>query len=217
MNTEKSSEMKKEAGDMKLHWMAKVPNILEMWQGSQNLRVAQKESCAPNKHRTAVGYISDTEEIVKASWSLFHHDGVAAFTMSGISFFPPAMSAKNHRGGQTKIWNVRRIRRINHHPVECDKDITPDSISDTDNWPSSNGNLDNPNDSEYDLMADCESDIVPNNGIEDAECPEQQDVSATPNVPGLVWPTRKSKRQAENVLVTVNAIETRRNNGVKTM
>ena len=66
-------------------------------------------------------------------------------------------------------------------------------------------------------MADCESDIVPNNGIEDAECPEQQDVSATPNVPGLVWPTRKSKRQAENVLVTVNAIETRRNNGVKTM
>jgi hypothetical protein len=30
---------------------------------------------------TAVGYISDTEEIVKASWSNFHHDGAAAFKL----------------------------------------------------------------------------------------------------------------------------------------
>jgi hypothetical protein len=75
--------------------------------------------------------------------------------------------------------------------------------------------LDHPNDSEDDCTAGDESDIGPNNGIEYPECPEQQDVSAAPNVPGLVQPTRKSKRQAEKVLVTVNAVETWRNKGGK--
>jgi len=75
--------------------------------------------------------------------------------------------------------------------------------------------LDNPNDSEEDCTADVESDIEHNNCIEDPECPEQQDVSAAPNVPGLVQPTWKSKRQAEKVFVTVNAVETRRNEGGK--
>jgi hypothetical protein len=75
--------------------------------------------------------------------------------------------------------------------------------------------LDNPNDSEDDCAVDDGSDIGPNNGIEDLECPEQQDVSAAPNVPGLVRPTRKSKRQAEKLLVTVNAVETQRNKGGK--
>jgi len=75
--------------------------------------------------------------------------------------------------------------------------------------------LDNPNDSEEDCAAENESDIEHNNGIEDPECPEQQDVSASPNVPGFVRPTRKLKRQAEKVLVTVNAVETRRNKAGK--
>jgi len=35
------------------------------------------------------------------------------------------------------------------------------------------------------------------------------------NFPGLIWPTWKSKRQGEKVIVTNNAIETGRNNGVK--
>jgi hypothetical protein len=43
--------------------------------------------------------------------------------------------------------------------------------------------LDNPNDSEDDCAADNESDIGPNSGIEDLECPEQQDVRAASNVP----------------------------------
>jgi len=38
--------------------------------------------------------------------------------------------------------------------------------------------LDNPTDSKYDSTADDESDIENNNGIEDIECPEQQDVRA---------------------------------------
>jgi hypothetical protein len=76
--------------------------------------------------------------------------------------------------------------------------------------------LDSPNDSEEDDCAAAdESDIEHNNGIEDPECPEQQDVNAAPNVPGLVWPTRKSMRQAEKVLVTVNAVEMQRNEGRK--
>jgi len=64
-------------------------------------------------------------------------------------------------------------------------------------------------------VADVESDTEQDNGIEDPKCPEQQDVSATPHVPTLFQPTRKSNRQAEMVLVTVNVIKTRRNQGVK--
>jgi len=186
-----------------------------MWQGSQNVRATQKESRAQNKQMTAIGYISDTEESVKASRSLFQHDGVAAFKLSERSCLPPALSAKDLPGGRTQILNVRQIWRINCHAVESDDDSAPGSISDTDGWLNWNDNLDNPNDSEDDCAADDEFDIGPNNGIEDSECPEQQDVSAATNVPGLVRPTRKSKRQAEKVLVTVNAVETRRNKGGK--
>jgi len=214
-NTENDSEMKKEAEERKLHRMGKVHDSLEMWQGSQYLRATQKESRAQNKQMTAVGYISDTEEIVKASWSLFQHDGAAAFKLSERSPLPPALSAKDLPGRRTQILNVRRIRRINRHPVECDEDSAPESISDTEDWLNWNGDLDNPNDSEEDCAAADESDIEHNNGIEDPECPKQQDVSAAPNVPGLVRPTPKSKRQAEKVLVTVNAVETRRNKGGK--
>jgi len=171
-NTENDSEMKKEAEERKLHRMAKVHDFLEMWQGSQNLRATQKESRAQNKQMTAVGYISDTEEIVKASWSLFQHDGAAAFKLSERSPLPPALSAKDLPGGRTQILNVRRIRRINRHPVESDDDSSPESISDTEDWLNWNGDLDNPNDSEEDCVAADESDIEHNNGIEDPECPE---------------------------------------------
>jgi len=196
--------------------MAKVHDFLEMWQGMQNLSATQMESDSQNKQVTALGYILDTEEIVKASWSLIQDDGAAAFELSEISPLPPALSAKNLPGRQTKIINVRRIRRINRHPVDSDEDSAPDSISDTENWLNWNGDLDNPNDNEADCAADDESDIEHNNGIEDPECPEQQAVSAAPNVPWLVRPTRKSKTLAEKVLLTVSAIDTRRNKRVKT-
>jgi len=214
-NTEDNSEMKKEAEERKLHRMAKVHDFLEMWQGSQNLCATQKESRAQNKQITAVRYLLDTEEIVKASWSLFQHDGAAAFKLSERSPLPPALCAEDLPGGRTQILNVCRIRRINRHPVESDEDSALGNISDTDDWLNWNGDLDNPNDGEDDCAADDESDIEQNNGIEDSECPQQQDVSTSPNVPGLVRPTWKSKRQAEKVLVTVNAVETRTNKGGK--
>jgi hypothetical protein len=215
MNTENDLEMKKEAEEGKLHRMAKVHDDLKMWQGSQNLRATQQESRAPHKQMTALGYISDKEEIVKSSWSRIEHDGAAAFKLSERSPLPPALAAKDLPKRRTLILNVRHIRRINHHPVESDEDSAPESISDTEDWLNCNGDLIIPNDSEEDCAADDDSDIEHNNCIEDPECPEQQDVSAAPNLPGLVQPARKSKRQAHKLSMTVNAAEMRRNQGGK--
>ena len=113
--------------------MAKFHDILEMWQGCQTLRATNQESCAQNTQMSAGEYISDTEEIVKASWSLFHHDGAAAFKLSEKLPVLPALSAKNLPGGRTQILNVHQIKPIDRHPAESDEDSTPESISDTEN------------------------------------------------------------------------------------
>ena len=215
MNRQNDSEMKKEAEERKLHRMAKVHDILEMWQGSRNLRATQKESRTQNKQLTTVEYFLDAEEIVKTLWSLFQHDCVAAFTLSETSPLPPPLSANDLHGGQTQIFNVCRIRKVNHHPVESDDDCTPDSISDTEDWLHWNGDLDSTNDCEDHCTADIESNIEQDNSIMVPECPEQWDMSATPNVPGLIWHTLNSKSQAERVLVTVSAIKMRSNKAVK--
>jgi len=165
-STDNDMEMKREAEEKKLHRMAKVYDLLEMWQGSQTLRATQKESRAQNKQMTAVGYISDTEEIVKASWSNFHHDGVAVFKLSEKSPAPPALSAKELSGERTQVLNVHQIKRIDRHSAESDEDSSPDSISDTENWLNWNRDLDNPNDSEDDWEADNESDTEHDNGSE---------------------------------------------------
>jgi len=81
-STDNDMQMKRKAEEKKLHRMAKVYGFLEMWQGSQTLRATQKKSHTQNKQMTARGYISDTEEIVKASLSNIHHDSAAAFTLS---------------------------------------------------------------------------------------------------------------------------------------
>jgi len=214
-STDSDMEMKREAEEKKLHRMAKVHDLLEMWQGSQTLRATQMESRTQNKQMTAIGYISYTEELVQASWSLFHHDGAAAFKLSDKSPVPPALSAKDVLGGRTQIFNVRRIKRIDRHPAESDEDISPESISDTENWLHWNGDLDNPNDSEDDWQADNESDMELDNGSEQSETPELRNVSAAPNVPGLIRLILRSKKKVEKALLTVNIMETRRNNGIK--
>jgi len=53
MNTGNDSGMKKEAEERILHRMAKVHNILELWQGSHNLRATQQEFRAETKQMTA--------------------------------------------------------------------------------------------------------------------------------------------------------------------
>jgi hypothetical protein len=159
---------------------------------------------------TAIGYHSDTEEIVKASWSLFQQDSAATLTLSERSPFPPALSEKDHPGGRTQILSVQPIQRINCHPVESNKGNVSETISDTKNWLNWNGDLNNTYDSEEDHAPDDKSDIEPNNDIKYVAFQEQQDVNATPNVPQPVQPTPKSKRQAENVLLMVNGVEMRR-------
>ena len=114
---------------------------------------------------TTVGYVLDTEDIIKASWSLSQHDGAAPFKLSERSPFPPPLSAKDLPGGQTQVLNVRWIRRINRHRVKSDEDHAPDSILDTEDWLDWNGDLHNPNDSEDDCVAHVESDIEQDNSI----------------------------------------------------
>jgi hypothetical protein len=108
-NTENYFEMKKEAEEWTPHLMARVHGYLEMWQGGQNLCTTQKESRTQNNQISAVGYLHHTEEFVKASWSLFHYDGAAAFISAERSPMPPPSSAKDLPGGQTHISNIRRI------------------------------------------------------------------------------------------------------------
>jgi len=90
---------------------------------------------------TALGFISDTEEIVNPSWSDFQHDGVAAFKLSEWSPLLPALSANDLPGEWTHALNVHRIKNIHHHPAESHEKSAPQSISNTENWLNRNGNF----------------------------------------------------------------------------
>jgi len=186
-----------------------------MWQGSQNVHATQKECHTQNKQMTAVGYILDTEEIVNASWSLSQNDGAAAFQLLERSPLPAPLCVKDLPAERTEIFNVSQFWRINRHPVERDEECAPRSISDSADWIDWNAELDSANHSGENCGPDFESDIEQHNSIEDPDWAEQLIESAAANPPRLFRPTHKSKRYAEKVLMTVNAIETRRNKGVK--
>ena len=108
---------------------------------------------------TGIRYISDMEELVKASWSLFQHDVVAAFKLSERSPLPPAFSAKYLPGGRTRILKVRTIRSMNFHPVESEEDRTHEHIAVTEHWVNWNRDLDHPNDSKDNCAAEDESNV----------------------------------------------------------
>lgn len=82
-------------------------------------------------------------------------------------------------------------------------------------WLDWNWVLDNPHDSKDDWKADNECDIELDISIENSETPQQQDVSAIPNVSELIWPTQRSKTMAEKVLMMVSTMETRSNKAIK--
>jgi len=128
---------------------------------------------------TAVEYISDSEVIVKASWSNFEHNGVAAFKLSERSPLPPAVSAKDFPGGRNQVLNAHQIQRTDPHAAESDEASALESIVDTENLLHWNHHSDNPNVTKADYAADNESDIEQDNAIEDLESPEQRDVNAT--------------------------------------
>jgi len=56
---------------------------------------------------TAIAYISDTEEIMKDSWSHIQHDSAAACELLARSRLPPALSAKHIPEVLNEILNVR--------------------------------------------------------------------------------------------------------------
>jgi len=72
-----------------------------------------------------------------------------------------------------------------------------------------------PNDSEDDWEEDNKSDMDLENSSEVSQTLEVRNVSAAPNVPGLIRPIRQSKKKVEKALVTVNVMEMRRNKGIK--
>jgi len=211
--TDTNLELKNYAEKRKLHIIANVHDILQMLHGSQNVCAKQKDSPSQNMQMSAVQYISDTEEIIKASRSNFQQNGAAAFKMSERSPLPPALSGKNISGGRTEVLNVCPIGRIVRHPTASDKDSAPDSISDSEYWLNWNDDLDNPNGSEDDNKVHNESDTARCNGMKASKSPVHCVVIAAPNVPGFIWPTWREMKQADKGLVTVSATDTRRNMG----
>jgi len=100
-STDDDMEIKREEEQRKLHRMVKVHDVLELYQGCQTLGATQKESFARNIQMTPIGFISDTEVIVKACWSNFQHDGAAAFKLSEKLPLPQGLSAKDLPRGRT--------------------------------------------------------------------------------------------------------------------
>jgi len=208
---ENDIELNKAAADRKLHKMAKVHDFLEMWQGSQNVRATQKESRAQNKQMTAVGYFSDPEEIVNASWTTFKPHCAAAFKLSERSPQPPALSSIDLPGGRTQLLNICRMKKIDRDQTASDENRAPESISDSGDLLHRNDDLENPNLSEDSWEAHDESKLDQDNVILNPDTPKQQEVCAQQNVPGLIRPPRRSKPKAEMSIQTVSAMETRRN------
>ena len=73
----------------------------------------------------------------------------------------------------------------------------------------------NPKDSKDDWEADNESDMELDNGSEESETSVLRNVSAAPNVPGLIRPIQLSKKKVEKALLTINLMKTRRNLAIK--
>ena len=122
---------------------------------------------------------------------------------------PPALSAKELARGRTQLLNVCWISHIDRHPAESDENGAPESISDMENWLHWNCDLDRTNGSEDDCAVDNDSNVELDICFEDPECSEQWDVCAAPNVPGLIRPRGRSKKQTGKVSVTVNATDIR--------
>lgn len=95
-------------------------------------------------------------------------------------------------------------------------DSAHDCICDTANCLYGNGDLDHANDNDDSCKAHNESDLEQDSGIQDRESPEQWDVSAIPIVPGMISPAERLHNLNDMVLITVCAIETRRNKEHKT-
>jgi hypothetical protein len=125
------------------------------------------------------------------------------------------VSAKDLPGGRTQVINICQIIKMDRHTSHSCEDSAPESISDTENWLTSKDDLDHPTERENECEADDKSDIEPCSGLKPSESPDHLVVHAIQNVPTLIQPIPKSIKQAEKGVVTVSAIETMRNKGIK--
>jgi len=178
--------MKTEPKQKKLHRIANVHNFGEMGQGREILLVTRKKSRRQNTQITAIASISDTCGIIGVFWSYVQEDGAAAFEFSERSTMPPDWSANDPCGGQTYVFNVWWIKRINSNPTENVQNCALYSILDTENWLDWNVDMHNPNSSEDDWEVNNESDIELDKGIKDSKTAEEQNLSAVQNVSRLI-------------------------------
>jgi len=191
--------------------------LLEMQQGCLNLHATLMESRTQTKRMTVIGYISDTEDIIKPSWSDLEHDGAAAFELAERSPLPLAVYAKDHTGGESHVLDICWIKKFHCHPAEMNEASISEHIPKATHWHNWDGNSDNQNEREDEWEADSESNTELDNGIENRECPGKRDVSAARNVPGSIQPLRRSTQIPGKWLMTVNVQETRRFTGNKKM
>jgi len=166
LNAGNDLELMTEVAEWNSTRIANGHDILEMWQGSQNLHATQKQSCTQNTQITAIEYILNTEDIVKSSGSNFQHDGVAAFELSERPHVPPASFSTDLPAGRTQLSTIRWINKINCHLSARNEDSAPESISGNGNLLDCNVDLDSPNDCEDNWEADYESDIELDSGTE---------------------------------------------------
>jgi hypothetical protein len=194
---ENNSEIKKAAEETKLHRMASTHDFLEMWQGSEKLRATQKAAKAQNKQMTAMGYISDSEEVESSSWASFAHDGLAAFKSNEKTPLPKSLPLTELQNGKTQVLNVRRIPRINRQPGLTDEESAGEDNTDTEDWLHWDGDMESGAEDESDSSTDDEHEMDRILDTHEKESPEQSHGDAAPNVPGFIRPVRKSKRIVE--------------------
>jgi hypothetical protein len=88
-------------------------------------------------------------------------------------------------------------------------------VVDTEIWLPWNSHFQNPHLTEDAREVVNASDIELYNGTNIPEISQQQIVSDTQNVPGLIWPIQRPRTHRGKVLMIIDTMETRRNHGNK--
>jgi hypothetical protein len=89
--------------------ITKVVNFWEMRQSKPHQSATKKESPVHNMRMTFRVYILDLEEIFRAFWEHFPHQGAAGYKLSDTTPLPPAFSSKVIPGGQMQVLNMQQI------------------------------------------------------------------------------------------------------------
>jgi len=108
------------------------------------------------------------------------------------------------------------MEQIGCHPGDSGEERVPKSISDTKDCLEWKGDFNYRHNSQDNWEADNESNMQQDNDSGDPATQNQQNVSAVPNIPRLIWATLRAMTKAEMVLMTVNRMETWRYEGNKT-